>query len=112
MWIIGEQVMVQPNSSNDFDGLMSRIDELLGEEVTSTVVQSDVLPGERHPLALAIKEAIGLDALVVTGDPLDTSEQQAIKAAMAARDVFLPRHIGRIAQSVLNGETRDESRIS
>ena len=103
--------MVQPNNPKDLDGLLSRIDGLLGDEVAGTAATSDVVPGERHPLALAITKATGLDALVVTGNPLDSPEQQAINAAMAARDAFLPRHIDRIVQSVLKGETRDESGI-
>jgi hypothetical protein len=60
----------------------------------------EVLGGEN--LRSAIQEATGFDnVVVVTGNPYDTDEQQAMLAAATARDRFLPQFIGSIADSAL-----------
>ncbi len=70
-----------------YDDLMAGIEGLLDEA---------------HPLAKEISETTGLKAGVMIGDPRLTPEQQAMNAAIAARDKFLFPYIEQLTQQILH----------
>lgn len=86
---------------HDIQDILDRIDGVLEAATTETDGVVDTVHSTKGSrLARPIAEATGLDTIVVRGDAAQSDEAQAIAAALAARDAFLP---GAVAED-LGGE--------